>query len=98
MNVADVAGWIGAINVLAAYYSLAAGLATRSPAVDACNFVGSFGLAAAALHHHNLSSLSLNTLWGLIAAAAFTRHATPGPDSSAVERTTEPSGCGTRPH
>lgn len=65
MVVYEVAGWIGAVTVLTAYW-----LVTRSGTsvlYHALNAIGAGGLLVNALHHRAFPSTSVNVVWIAIA-------------------------------
>jgi hypothetical protein len=61
----EVAGWLGAALVLAAYWVVT----THGTSVQyhLMNLLGAAGLLVNALHHHALPSTAVNLVWGFIA-------------------------------
>jgi hypothetical protein len=74
VNAADVAGWAGALVLIASYAANSAGaVAANSRAYQAMNASGSVGLAALARAHHAWPSFALNVLWLGVAAVSLRR-------------------------
>jgi hypothetical protein len=74
----EVAGWVGALTLVAAYYASSVGvIRPDARAYQGMNVVGSVGLGAVAWSHHTWPSLALNALWLLIATAALGRRPVP---------------------
>lgn len=75
MNLAvEVAGWSGALLILAAYALLTAGrLSAQSIAYQAMNVVGAAGFIVNGWWHGALPSTALNIVWMLIGAVALIR-------------------------
>jgi hypothetical protein len=70
----EVAGWAGALLILAAYALLSAGRVTgQSLGYQAMNVVGAAGFVINGWWHGALPSASLNVLWLLIGAIASWR-------------------------
>ena len=78
----DVAGWVGAVALLAAYALVSGGRVTgRGPAFQVLNLVGATGLFANGVWHGAWPSAALNAVWlvvGLVAVTRLRRGATSG--------------------
>ncbi len=60
----EIAGWIGAICVLAAYILLSTGkLTSRSPLFHWLNITGAAGFIINTVSHHAIPSMALNVVW-----------------------------------
>ena len=71
MRTADLAGWAGALTLVAAYAAMSSGaLSPASRLHAALNGLGSVGLAAVAADHRAWPSFVLNVLWLVIAATS----------------------------
>ena len=69
MTVADLAGWVGALTLLAAYRANVTGrIAADGTHYRLMNMAGSVGLGTVALAHHTWPSLTVNALWLAISA------------------------------
>ncbi|MDQ3077733.1 MAG: hypothetical protein M3Q83_02700 [Pseudomonadota bacterium] len=85
----EVAGWIGALLILAAYGLLSAGkLDARSPAYQWLNVVGAVGFILNSGWNGAWPSAALNVVWVGIGAVAlvriFGRRRAVAPDGSAI--------------
>ncbi len=70
----EVAGWIGALLILAAYALLTAGRLTgKSLAYQAMNVAGAAGFIVNGWWHGAIPSTALNVVWLLIGAIASWR-------------------------
>jgi hypothetical protein len=70
----EIAGWAGAVLILAAYALLSAGKLTGSSlAYQGMNVVGAAGFAINGWWHGAWPSAALNVLWLLIGAVASAR-------------------------
>jgi hypothetical protein len=70
----EVAGWIGALLILAAYGLLSAGrLDARNPAYQWLNVVGAIGFIANSGWHEAWPSAILNVIWVGIGLVALVR-------------------------
>lgn len=70
----EVAGWTGALLILAAYALLTAGRLTgKSLAYQAMNVVGAAGFIVNGWWHGAIPSTALNVIWMLIGAFASWR-------------------------
>jgi len=70
----EVAGWIGALLILAAYALLSAGkLDGQSPLYQWMNVVGAAGFTINGWWHHALPSAALNVIWMGIGGFALWR-------------------------
>ena len=70
----EIAGWGGAVLILAAYMLLSAGKLTgQSLTYQLMNVVGAAGFAVNGWWHRALPSATLNVLWLLIRAIASAR-------------------------
>jgi hypothetical protein len=77
--VSDVAGWLGAVALLAGYGLLSAGRIRAGWAYQLLNLAGSVGLGVNAVAHRAWPSAAVNTVWLVIAlvavrGVAMTRH------------------------
>jgi hypothetical protein len=73
MGLADAAGWLGALILVAAYAASAGRPPRRPVVVHLGNLVGSLGLGAVAAAHRALPSVVVNAVWLVIAARALAR-------------------------
>ena len=70
-NLAELAGWAGAVLILTAYGLLSVGkLSGRSLAYQTLNIVGALGFIANGWAHRALPSTTLNVVWVAIGAYA----------------------------
>ena len=70
----EVAGWVGALLILAAYALLTAGkLDGKSRLYQWMNVVGAAGFAANGWYHRAIPSAALNAVWMLIGGVALWR-------------------------
>ncbi|MEO8723970.1 MAG: hypothetical protein ABI395_10710 [Sphingobium sp.] len=70
----EVAGWLGAICVLAAYMLLSTGkLTSRSVAFHWLNIIGAAGFIVNTAWHNAIPSMALNVVWLGIGAWALWR-------------------------
>ncbi|MEO7635796.1 MAG: hypothetical protein ABIS38_09165 [Sphingomicrobium sp.] len=70
----EIAGWIGALLILAAYALLTAGRVTgKSLSYQAMNVVGAAGFIVNGWWHGAIPSTALNVVWLLIGAFASWR-------------------------
>jgi hypothetical protein len=68
----EIAGWAGAVLILAAYVLVTLGRLTgQSPAFQWMNLVGAAGFVVNGWWHGALPSATLNVLWALFAAGAL---------------------------
>jgi hypothetical protein len=73
---AEVAGWLGAAALLAAYALVSSGrLDGRGPAFQVMNLLGAAGLVVNAVHHAAWPSAVLNVIWAAVGSAALLRRA-----------------------
>ena len=74
MILVEVAGWAGALLILAAYLLLSMGRVNgRSTPYQAMNVVGAAGFIVNGWYHGALPSAVLNVIWMLIGAIALWR-------------------------
>jgi hypothetical protein len=79
MSLADVAGWLGATALLAAYAANALGrMPAQTRSYQLANLLGSVGLAAVASAHRAWPSVTVNVLWIAVSGAAMARRAGSG--------------------
>jgi hypothetical protein len=70
----EIAGWIGALLILAAYLLLSMGKVTGQSALyQAMNVVGAAGFIVNGWWHGAIPSASLNVVWMAIGAIALVR-------------------------
>jgi len=72
----DLAGWLGALLLLAAYLLVSAGRPSRT--FHALNLLGGALLAASSFARDAFPSATLNLLWIAIALVALVRRRPPG--------------------
>jgi hypothetical protein len=70
---AELAGWGGAVVVLAGYAAFSLGWISNGRAFQMCNLTGSAALLINGGYHGAWPSVALNVAWGGIAAMAFIR-------------------------
>jgi len=76
---AELAGWCGAVVVLAGYAAFSLGWIGNGRVFQLCNLGGSAALLVNGGYHGAWPSVALNLAWGGIAAVAFIRfHRTSG--------------------
>jgi hypothetical protein len=70
----EIAGWVGALLILAAYVLVSAEKLTgRSPLFQWMNLLGAAGFIVNGLWHGAIPSASLNIVWMLIAGYSLVR-------------------------
>jgi len=68
----DIAGWVGAVGILAAYALVSAGrLRPASHAYQGLNLIGAIGLAINTWYYAAYPSTALNVIWAAIALYAI---------------------------
>ena len=72
--VIEIAGWVGAVLVLAGYVLVSTGrLEGRSVAFQVLNLVGALGFIANTAWHGAIPSMALNIVWSAIALYTLAR-------------------------
>ena len=80
----EVAGWTGAILILAAYWLLSIGkLAPRSAAYQLMNLAGAVGFVINGWWHRAIPNAAMNVVWAGIAIYSLMRLARRGGQTSA---------------
>jgi hypothetical protein len=107
MSLVYLAGWIGALLVVAAYAAITVGTPRHPAALHLANLIGSAGLATVAFANHTWPSVFVNGIWLAIAGAALVRakparrrgprksgrDSGPGVDRLPRDRDLCPAGC-----
>jgi hypothetical protein len=77
----EIAGWAGAVLILAAYALLSAGkVSGQSPTYQLMNLAGAVGFVINGWWHRAIPNAAMNVVWALIAVYSLIRLAqSPGP-------------------
>lgn len=83
--VIELAGWAGALTLLAAYGALTAGRLAAGATYQWMNLAGAAGLMVNAAYHGSWPPVAVNLVWGVIAIASLLGRAVRRPASGAPD-------------